>query len=89
MRLTLMTLRYILFLLFLQITGAPWSQQNANPNMHFSESVSQTLQPGTNCTLYVCYSDNESDGRASPASCITGKLNIHKIWSKLCVGMKY
>jgi len=65
---------YILFLLFLQIRGAPWQWESANPNWPFTVAVSQPLQPGTNCTFYVCYSDNDGDGRASPASCITGKL---------------
>jgi len=65
---------YILFLLFLQITGAPWQWQLANPNWPFAVTVTQLLQPGTNCTFYVCYYDNPSIGRASPASCITGKL---------------
>jgi len=64
--------------LFLQITRSPWAQRTSGANVHFTVSVAEQLQPGTNCTFYVCYWYYDSSffpvyGRESPASCITGK----------------
>ena len=65
--------------LFLQITKSPWDQQTSQVNVRFTVSVAEQLQPGTNCTFYVCYTYYPSNnsplefGRESPASCITGK----------------
>jgi len=68
--------KYI-WLLF-QITRSPWTQVTSNPNVRHTVSVAEQLQPGTNCTFYVCYWYYDSSfflvlGRESPASCITGK----------------
>ena len=53
-------------------------------NPAFNATVQQTLQPGTNCTFYLCYKQNRVTlpfsllGKTASASCITGKsLHIH------------
>ena len=53
-------------------------------NPAFNATVQQTLQPGTSCTFYLCYRQYRSIlpfrqlGKASPASCVNGKLlHIH------------
>ena len=49
-------------------------------NPAFNATVQQSLQPGTNCTFYLCYKQLRNIppfsvlGKASPASCVTGKL---------------
>ena len=68
--------KYILLLF--QITRSPWTQVTSNPNVRHTVSVAEQLQPGTNCTFYVCYWYYDSSftpvlGRESRASCITGK----------------
>jgi len=69
-------------LLFFQITGSPWSTGiiTSQKNERHTGNVTEQLQPGTNCTFYVCYEYYPSPtsfarelGRESPASCITGK----------------
>ena len=53
-------------------------------NPAFNASVQQSLQPGTNCTFYLCYKQYRNIppfirlGKTSPASCVNGKLlHIH------------
>ena len=49
-------------------------------NPEFNATVQQILQPGTNCTFYICYKQGRTTppfnplGKASPASCVTGKF---------------
>ena len=53
-------------------------------NPQFTATVQQALQLGTNCTFYLCYTQRRTAvpffplGKASPASCVTGKsLHTH------------
>ena len=57
--------------------------EDAN-NTQFTATVQQALQPGTNCTFYLCYKQYRSIqpfnplGKASAVSCVTGKsLHTH------------
>ena len=53
-------------------------------NPQFTATVQQSLQPGTNCTFYLCYKQRRGSppfnplGRVSPVSCVTGEfLHAH------------
>ena len=72
-----------------QIRGTPWTTDyegrrinvtNLNTylelnNPQFIATVQQSLQPGTNCTFYLCYKQttvtSDQLGRTSPVSCVT------------------
>ena len=49
-------------------------------NPQFIATVQQSLQPGTNCTFYLCYKQRRASppfnplGKVSPVSCVTGKF---------------
>ena len=73
--------------LFLQITGIPWTTNYSNGQTRvaqfitdrpFNATVQESLDPGTNCTFYICYQQSVISrpyyilGKTSPASCITG-----------------
>ena len=60
-------------------------------NPQFTANVQQTLQPGTNCTFYLCYKEERIVspyfplGKTSPVSCVTGKwLHAHTHTKKKC-----
>ena len=76
-------------LLFFQITGTPWTRRYfpTPSGSRSSVSVAQ-LHPEMNCTFYACYRRFTGQlsfvyGKATPASCITGKYTCHVLVLKI------